>query len=238
MENRQKWAKRIEALLAQAESTTHEEEAATFMAKAQDLMTRYAIDEAELAAQDPARKTRPTTITIEFGKFGSGIKAKRTLLAGVAEVNRCKVWMHGGRKFMSIAGFEEDVEFVQMLFNSILIQMESACKTAVKNEKPEGVNGASFRTSFMYAYAARVITRLRAAQRTTEADTAPGTALVLRDRKAEVDAYVSETVGPLRKGAGARHRGNAHGAVSGDAAGRQADVSGGRGTIGQRKALQ
>src|SRR5688500_9077022 len=42
--------KRIRALLAKAEATDHAAEAETFTAKAQDLLTRHAIDEALLAA--------------------------------------------------------------------------------------------------------------------------------------------------------------------------------------------
>lgn len=241
MTDRSKWAQRIQALLAQAESTNHEEEAATFLAKAQELMLRFAIDEAELAQKDPERKTRPIMRTIDFGKFGAGVKAKRQLITGIAYVNRCKVWLHHGRKFLSVAGFEEDVEFVEMLFGSVLVQMEAACTTALRTEKPDGVNSTSFRTSFMYAYTNRVVHRLQEAQRIAEQHerehNQAGTALVLRDRKAEVDRYVEGRVGKLRKGAGARHQGSAHGAMSGDAHGRRADVSGGRGTIGQRKAL-
>lgn len=237
----EKWVRRINALLAQAEGTDNEAEAATFMAKAQELMTKFAIEEAELAKADPTRKTRPTTVTVDFGKFGAGIKAKRILLNEIATINRCKVWMHSGRKFMSIAGFEEDVEFVQMLFGSILIQMESACVTALANDRLPGENASSFRTSFMYAYVSRVARRLKEAQAIRERhlnDATPGTAIVLRDRRTEVDQYVESKVGKLRKGAGARHRGSANGARSGDAHGRRADVSGGRGKVGQQKAIE
>jgi len=226
-----KMAAKIAALLRQAEGTSNEHEASAFMAKAQALMLEHAISEQELAAQDPGRKTRPISVEIELGKNQTGIKAIRSLLAGIADVNRCKVWMMGGRRVLVIAGFQEDVEFVQALFASIRIQMDAAVLQGLPEAKASGMNASSFKTNFMYGYAARVTHRLKAAQKEAENQQAPAStskALVLRDRKAEVEEYVQDTVGSLRSGPRARHTANAAAVSAGYAAGGQADVSGGR----------
>lgn len=233
-----KWTAKIQALLAKAESTTSEQESSALMAKAQELMLKFAIDEAMLAKADPSRKSRPITVTLDFGKNRTGIKALRILLAGLADVNRCKVWMHHGRRYLSIAGFEEDVKFVEMLYRSIEVQMASACAVETPMAASLGVSKATFKTNFMYGYVSRVIARLREAQRvaTREATaTSSSTALVLVDRKAQVDRYVEDTVGKLSRGAGARHQGNAAAYAQGSAAGARADVSGGRNNLGGQR---
>lgn len=233
-----KWADKIRALLDKAESTASEHESSALMAKAQELMLKFAISEAELAQRDPNRKTRPIVKNIDFGKNTTGIKALRILLAGIADINRCKVWMNSGRRILSIAGFEEDVEFVEMLYRSIEFQMGMAVITELPRAKSLGVNAATFKTNFMYGYVGRVISRLREAQRVAvqhETTLSSSTALVLVDRKAQVDAFVTETVGKLGSGPKARNRANGAAWAAGAAAGDRADVSGGRGQVGGRR---
>ncbi len=80
---------RIRALLAKAESTTFEEEAHAFTAKAQELMTRHAIDVAMLGASagsDAAISTEHRMIRIEQPYADPKI----SLLGAVARANRCR----------------------------------------------------------------------------------------------------------------------------------------------------
>ena len=229
--------RKIQGLLAKAEGTDNEHEAAAFMGKAQDLMRQHAVDQALLAKADPNRRTKPITKTIDFGKNVTGIKAKRALIGFIGSVNRCNVWMTGGRRYIVVAGFEEDVEFVEMLYRSIELQMEAAVLPAFNEYRANfGTAGkASFKTNFFYGYVGRVGERLREAaaaneRAQAEAERAAGstsTALVLVERKAEVDAITPT----LRKGAGARHQGDRAASAAGRAAGGRADVSGGRGQV-------
>lgn len=231
----EKMVDKIQKLLAKAEGTTNEHEAATFMAAAQRLMLEHAIEEGMLAKADPARKTRPIVRTMEFGKNQTGIKALRYLLAGVAENNRCKVWMEPGRKFMGIAGFEEDVEFVLMLTGSIRVQMATALATAAKEPVAKAIGGKTFAVNFLYGYVSRVITRLKAMQRAaTEEVVGRSNLPVLLDRKAAVEAVAPQK---LRKGPPTKNRvsGAAYGA--GANAANNADLSGGRGNLAGRRAI-
>ncbi len=226
---------RIQKLLAQAEGTTFEQEAATFMAAAQRLMLEHAIEEGMLAKADPARKTRPIVRTMEFGKNTTGIKALRILLTGVAQTNRCKVWMNPGRKFMGIAGFEEDVEFVLMLTNSIRVQMATALGVAAKDPVAKAIGGKTFAVNFMYGYVGRVITRLKAMQRAaTEEVVGRSNLPVLLDRKAAVEAVSPQN---LRKGPPLRNRVDGAAMGAGASAANNADISGGRGHLGARREI-
>lgn len=226
---------KIQKLLAKAEGTTNEHEAATFMAAAQRLMLEHAIEEGMLAKADPARKTRPVVRSMEFGKNQTGIKALRILLSGVAANNRCKVWMEPGRRFMGIAGFEEDVEFVLMLQASIRVQMATALATAAKEPLAKAIGGKTFAVNFMYGYVGRVITRLKAMQRAaTEEVVGRNNLPVLLDRKAEVEAVSPQN---LRKGPPLKNRVNGAAIGAGAQAADRADLSGGRSQVGARREI-
>lgn len=231
----EKMVEKVQKLLAKAEGTTNEHEAATFMAAAQRLMLEHAIEEGMLAKADPARKTRPIVRTMEFGKNQTGIKALRMLLAGVAENNRCKVWMQPGRKFMGIAGFEEDVEFVLMLTGSIRVQMATALATAAKEPLAKAIGGKTFAVNFMYGYVGRVITRLKAMQRSAMEEVVGRSNLpVLLDRKAAVEAVSPQN---LRKGPPMKNRASGAAYGAGQSAANNADLSGGRNQMGARREI-
>lgn len=220
---------KISKLLAHAEGTSNEAEAATFMGKAQKLMLEHAVEEAMLAKANPERRTLPVKKTIDFGKNQVGIKAKRALIGTIAKLNRCNLWMLPGRQYLQIAGFQEDVEFVEMLYRSIEVQMTAAARSAG--------SGRSYTTNFIYGYVGRVIQRLEENARINKQDIIQGstsTALVLADRKAEVDLLSPEK---LHKGPAPRHRANYSASSAGYAAGGRADISGGRNNIAGRKAL-
>lgn len=236
MTDQEKVIDKITKLLAKAEGTTNEHEAATFMAAAQRLMLQHAIEEGMLAKADPARRTRPIVEKMDFGKNVSGIKALRMLLAGVGETNRCRVWMSGDRKYMFVAGFEEDVRFVLMLNQSIRVQMATALGVAAKEPFAKALGVKTFNVNFMLGYVGRVVTRLKAMQRANETEIVTRSNLpVLLDRKAEVAAVTPEK---LRKGPPLRHRQSAAATGMGVAAGDRADLSGGRNRMGATRELE
>lgn len=236
MTDQEKMADKIAKLLAKAEGTTNEQEAATFMAAAQRLMLQHAIEEGMLAKADPARRTRPIIEKMDFGKNVAGIKALRILLSGVGETNRCRVWMSGDRKYMFVAGFEEDVRFVLMLNQSIRIQMATALGVAAQEPFAAALGKKTFAVNFMFGYVGRVVTRLKAMQRSNEREVVGRSNLpVLLDRKRDVDAVTPAT---LRKGPPLRNRYSASASALGGAAGDQADLSGGRNKMGAVRELE
>jgi hypothetical protein len=194
---------RVRALLAKAESTTYPAEAETFTAGAQALMARHSIDAALLAVEaDEPQAPTGLRIWIE-APYES---AKVSLLAAVAEANRCRTVSHKARGFCTVVGFEADLAAVEALFTSLLVQATHALSLAGPRVDGTGRSRTrAFRYSFLVAFAARIGERLRETARAEErhaCDAAEGERLlpVLVARDAEVERHVSELFPSVRRG--------------------------------------
>ncbi|MFI5618181.1 DUF2786 domain-containing protein [Streptomyces sp. NPDC051567] len=172
---------RIRALLAKAEATTFPEEAEALSAKAQELMARHTVDEALLAA----RGGRPAQVpgACRIGVEPPYEEAKAVLLDAVATANRCRAVWNSGFGFSTVVGFESDLEAVELLHTSLLVQGTAAMTRAEAAQRSGGRKRTkAFRQSFLLAYASRLGQRLTetAAHTAAEApDNLP--ALVARD---------------------------------------------------------
>ncbi|MEU6219974.1 DUF2786 domain-containing protein [Streptomyces sp. NPDC047022] len=152
---------RIRALLAKAEATGYPQEAEALSAKAQELMARHSIDEALLAARTQAKDT-PGACRI--GVDAPYETAKAVLLDAVASANRCRSVWHGSLGFSTVIGFEPDLEAVELLYTSLLVQATTALTKAEAGQRKGGRKRTkTFKQSFLAAYAHRVGDRLRAA---------------------------------------------------------------------------
>ncbi|MEU1047076.1 DUF2786 domain-containing protein [Streptomyces sp. NPDC005897] len=152
---------RIRALLAKAEATGYPEEAEALSAKAQELMARHSVDEALLAAHAPSPDT-PGACRI--GVEPPYEQAKAVLLDAVADANHCKAVWNESFGFSTVVGFEADLEAVELLYTSLLVQAEAAMTKAEAGQRAGGRKRTkTFRQSFLAAYAHRAGTRLRAA---------------------------------------------------------------------------
>ncbi len=165
---------RIRALLAKAEATGYPEEAEALSAKAQELMARHSVDEALLAARaHPASPDTPGACRI--GVEAPYEQAKAVLLDAVADANHCRAVWNEPLGFTTVVGFEADLEAVELLYTSLLVQAEGAMAKAEAAQRAGGRKRTkTFRQSFLAAYAHRAGTRLRAAaeQATAESGTA------------------------------------------------------------------
>ncbi|MFB7089657.1 DUF2786 domain-containing protein [Streptomyces sp. NPDC056296] len=158
---------RIRALLAKAEATGYPEEAEALSAKAQELMARHSVDEALLSAHAPSPDT-PGACRI--GVEPPYEQAKAVLLDAVAAANHCRAVWNEPLGFSTVVGFEADLEAVELLYTSLLVQAEAAMTKAEAAQRAGGRKRTkTFRQSFLAAYAHRAGTRLRAA---TDAATA------------------------------------------------------------------
>lgn len=165
---------RIRALLAKAESTTFPAEAETFTAGAQALMARHSIDHALLSALDQSSSEQPTGRRIGIDNPYEGPKAM--LLGAVAEANRCRTVWSRELGFSTAIGFPADLDAVELLFTSLLVQATTAMMKAGSRTDGYGRSRTrSFRTSFLTAYASRIGQRLAEATgtQTTKAATEP-----------------------------------------------------------------
>ncbi|MFF7894342.1 DUF2786 domain-containing protein [Streptomyces sp. NPDC007907] len=159
---------RIRALLAKAEATGFPEEAEALSAKAQELMARHSVDEALLAAQAPSPDT-PGACRI--GVEPPYEQAKAVLLDAVAGANHCRAVWNEPLGFSTVVGFETDLEVVELLYTSLLVQATTAMTKAEAAQRAGGRKRTkTFRQSFLAAYAHRIGTRLAAAAETQVTD--------------------------------------------------------------------
>lgn len=217
---------KVRALLAKAESTTFPEEAEALSAKAQELMARHAIDDAMVIAAGGAGDV-PGGLRIPVDDPYA--QAKSILLSQVASANRCRSVWSQGLGLSTVIGFEGDLEFVDVLYTSLLVQATAAMVAAGRQVDGYGRSRTrSFRQSFLVAYATRIGERLRAADAAAAAEAAEeyGAALlpVLADRTASVeDACDAAFPGAVRRSVSVT---NAAGWAAGAAAAELASLSG------------
>ena len=153
---------RVRMLLAKAESTTFEAEAETFTAGAQALMARHSIDAALLAAdgrRERGGEGRPQGRRVGIETPYDGPKA--VLLDAVATANRCRMVWSRELGFGTVMGFEADLDAVEVIFTSLLVQANARLMAEGKRVDQRGRSRTrSFRHSFLTAYAHRIGERL------------------------------------------------------------------------------
>ncbi|MFI6445580.1 DUF2786 domain-containing protein [Kitasatospora sp. NPDC050543] len=163
---------RIRALLAKAESTEYPEEAEALTAKAQQLMAQHSIDETLLAVDTQAGNA-PAALRIGVDNPYEG--PKTMLLDAVAAANRCRVVWAKEFGFCTIVGFDADLDGVELLYTSLLVQATAAMHKAGSRQHLDGASRTkAYRQSFLVAYAARIRERLTAATEQATSDAAAG----------------------------------------------------------------
>ena len=151
---------KIRSLLAKAESTEFEPEAEAFTAKAQELMARYRIDRAVLAAGTAGDREEPAARRVAV--HDPYASAKATLLSQVADANGCRAVWCKDEGFTAVFGFAGELEAVEELFTSLLVQATAALRRAGSKYDCFGRSRTtSFRRSFLVAFALRIGQRLR-----------------------------------------------------------------------------
>jgi hypothetical protein len=212
---------KIRALLAKAESTEFPEEAEALSARAQELMAKYSIDQAVLAAQkgrrdSPAGRRLPVDNPYE--------SPKASLLQTVAKANRCRTVWHKELGMSAVVGFQADLEAVELLFTSLLVQANAAMlRAGAKRDAYGRSRTRAFRQSFLIAYATRIGERLsqateHAQQQAATASSGQGLLPVLRARQQAVDDAVGEMFGDTLTSGRAIRATDAEGWYSGRAA--------------------
>ncbi|TMK54809.1 MAG: DUF2786 domain-containing protein [Actinobacteria bacterium] len=193
---------KIRSLLAKAESTEFEPEAEAFTAKAQELMARYRIDRAVLAAGTAGDRKEPAARRVAV--HDPYASAKATLLSQVADANGCRAVWCKDEGFTAVFGFADELEAVEELFTSLLVQATAALHRAGSKYDCFGRSRTtSFRRSFLVAFALRIGQRLRESVAVTvEAAAADaGTSLVpLLTAQTEAIAAAAKSVFPHVKG--------------------------------------
>jgi Protein of unknown function (DUF2786) len=238
-----KYLEKVRLLLAKAESTNSEHEALACIEKANALMESFAISQAMLdyANDSTTKKARgvPVIRKIDLSDGPSNIP-ELYLLNYIAKANRCECWytrefstvpnpnygklnkrgnidynanLPREKKIGNVAGFESDIAYVELLFTSLCVQMNTALlrpeKEATINTngkgkgnggglklkmvtKDEVKGGALWRQEFMQGYATRIGERLKEQAHTREEMRDESQSLVLVNRKTEVREFMAE----------------------------------------------
>lgn len=214
---------RVRGLLAKAESTEYPKEAEELTAKAAALMAKYGIDRA-MAEQSAPTQERVTHLEIKLD--APYAREKGILLNAVAMNTRCRMVQHSyGRTVDSatVFGFPTDLELLQVLYTSLLVQSARMLARAVV---PWDENPKAYRRSWLQGFAGMINVRLahlnRTAQGKVDEERGGGTALVLADRSAQVDLVVENRYPNLTAGRARRLSGT--GRRAGARAARDADI--------------
>lgn len=246
MTDQEKWADKIAALLRKAESTTEPQEAEVFFAKAQELMAKYAIDEALLRAAGKDTTNDPIVME-EFVTVGIYRHALYMLDHYVALNNGCKTieitgspWrsvdgkMFKETRVLKIVGCKSDIDRTRMLATSLKLQCMRAEATWWKensrlysNFKKSEQHQA--RRGFMLAFGTGANTKMAQAtargRQAAEAEHgANSVALVLRDKSLKVQDKYDEMFPDRRSKTSRLAAGDAYARNEGYAAGQRADV--------------
>jgi hypothetical protein len=218
---------RVRKLLAKAEDEScTPPEAETLTAKAAELMAKYGIDRALLAATRPETDAPGSRMVDIYNPWG---RVRAHLLCGLAAALRCQAIMLTAGEGMKIHlfGYESDLERTDVLYTSVLIQMWHGLVAA---EVPERARSPrAWRRSWLLGFAAAVTGRVReaeeraAAQADRDAPAGQGTraALVLADRSVVIRAAVQREY-PVTRTARMTYTGSGYGA--GYDQGQRADI--------------
>src|ERR1700739_2802800 len=157
---------RVRKLLVKAEADgVTQAEAEALTAKAAELMAKYGIDRALLAAVRP-ETDRPDDRVIDIANPWARVQAH--LLCGLAAALRCQCVLlpaQSGQR-VHVFGYASDIERADVLYTSVLVQMWHGL---VATDVPaDAYSVRAWRRSWLLGFAAAVIARVRAAEQRAE----------------------------------------------------------------------
>ena len=244
---------RIGKLLAQAEGTDNEHEAAAFVERAQQLATEHAVDLERARARQKEHHRRGgmeplVQERLEIGTRGRRGNRHRVLLYhAVAGTNDVRVNVATDSTYVVGFGHRSDLDVVERIWLSLSVQMTAAAQRRLdRGEHRAGrVAAQSWRLSFYDGFVGAVRLRLEQARSRALEQAAPppvrgepSAALVLRAKAERVGDFYAETSdarGSWRGAYTGRTQVSAAANRKGRADGEQADLGSSR--LGQRGQL-
>lgn len=246
---------KVGKLLAQAEGTDNEHEAAAFVERAQQLATEHAVDLERARARQRERQERGTQEPlvqqqVEIGEKGRRGNRHRVLLYSVvARPNDVLVNVARDSSYVLGFGHRSDLEVVERLWASLAVQMTVAAQRRLDagEHRKAGVAAQTWRLSFYDGWVQEVGSRLAQARERAVAaaappaaapEGAPSAALVLRDKAERVQefyAQASQARGAWRGPWSGRTQVSGRAQAAGRADGQRADL--GQPGVPQRRRL-
>lgn len=228
----EKHLKRVQGLLAKAESVAGTPEADVFMQKAFELMSKYGVEES--VARAGAGDDSSEVGTWEFVARGKYPLDQLLLVNAVSKALHCTAIRLNGGKTLRVYGAKRHLDRVQMLAGMLVGQMlATAAKAASPNTAR--ISTVSYRKSVMQGFTSTVAARLREAEQTATAETSDvaGTEVVLVSDARRAAAAMRKDF-PRTTSSGARR--SSAGYSAGAAAASGVDL-GGRNRVGGRAAI-
>ena len=189
----------VRGLLAKAESTTFDDEAEALSAKAQELISRYALERLLDVESSGSEIGGPTARRIWLESPYVGAKAQ--LVHQVAKANACRCVLSDPPGVSTVVGSEADLDAVELLVTSLLVQAGAAMLRYGRTVDARGASRTrSFRRAFLLAFALRIGERLEATTEQVLRESGHQVDLlpVLRSRDEAVEAAFRELVPATR----------------------------------------
>ncbi len=232
---------KVAKLLAQAEGTDNEHEAAAFVERAQALATTYAVDLERARVRQRERQGRREEEPLAQERVEVGGRARRgnrhrvLLYVAVARANDVMVNVASDSTYVLGFGQRSDLEVVERLWASLAVQMTAAAgrRLAAGEHRSSGVAAVSWRLSFYDGFITAVSGRLAAARARAVADDVvperrgPSAELVLRAKAERVRDFYrgsSQARGSWRGAASGRTAVSGRAFASGRDDGARADL--------------
>ena len=237
---------KVGKLLAQAEGTDNEHEAAAFVERAQQLATAHAVDLELARSRQSARRGGGEPLVQERVDVGSrgkrGNRHRVLLYSVVARVNDVLVNVAHDSTYVLGFGHRADLDVVERLWASLAVQMTTAAerRLAAGEHRRAGVAAQTWRLSFYDGWVAAVAERLQAARERAVAAAseppaedrdhraaAPSAALVLRAKAERVQDFyagASQARGSWRGPFSGRTAVSSRAAAAGRSDGSRADL--------------
>lgn len=231
-------------LLAQAEGTDNEHEAAAYVERAQQLATEHAVD-LERARIRQRERHRRAEEPLEQDRLDVGVRGRRgnrhrvLLYVVAARANDVLVNVASDSTYVLGFGHRADLDVVERLWTSLAVQMSAAAQRRLDRgeHRASGIAAVSWRLSYYDGWVATVAQRLvHARKRVIAADPGdpagadgpaePSAELVLRakgERVREFYGRSSQARGSWR-GTGGRTQVSGRAVASGRADGERADL--------------
>lgn len=228
---------RVRKLLAKAENdAVTPQEAQSLTAKASELMAKYNIDRALLAATQPVQDkpaSKRIKVTNPWRTVHAHLLARLATATGMQAI---RVSGTQGSLFVHVFGYVSDVERVELLYTSVMLQMANGVKHVERRGWMTTAQFRAERRSWLMGYVAGVVGLVEEAEARVRQDVVQekgtGAELVLADRSLVIqNAY--DTAYPERRTVRMTFTGSQYG--NGYKAGRSANIGGtavGRRTAG------
>jgi len=154
--------RKVEALLTRANNTDYPEEAKSCQQKAQELMTKYQVDEVNLFGTQKSDVIISKRVEVPSPYYIDKIM----LLGSIARENFCRVLR--GKNYAVIYGYESDIELsltmYRFLLTDMIRQMMFELDKLRMTVDHHTINTTSWKKSFLAGYAQTIGKRLKEAK--------------------------------------------------------------------------